>query len=174
VDMKSPGRHALLISLGLILGSVIATSATADSNQKNVALPYNKTVSGFPRTIKNYKLTKLKPFSSYRIFQGEKWAVPIPEFDPERNGGATMSCDPFFWILRWRSNNPTVILKVTKGMTDFGFEPTDKVVTGGAGYISDYSCKVPGFKFGNDLGGKGSTLVDLNMEYQIWSYNPKI
>jgi hypothetical protein len=162
-----------VISLLTIMSLLIST-ANADSSQKNIALPYNKSVSGFPKSIKNYKLTKLKTFSSYRIFQGEKWVVPIPEFDPERNGGATMSCDPFFWVLRWRSDNPSVMLKVTKGITDFGFDPTDKVVSGGTGYISDYSCKVPGFKFDKDLGGKGSTLVDLNIEYQIWTYNPKI
>jgi hypothetical protein len=149
--------------------------ANADSLVKDIVVSYNKSVPNFPKTVKNYKLHNQVPYSSVRIFQGDKkWIVPISEFDPEGDGSATMSCEPYFWILRWRSNNSDVLIQISKGITDFGFDPIGKPKSGGAGYSSGYSCSVPGFKFDKTLKGNKSNLVDVNFEYQIWEYKPKI
>ena len=146
-----------------------AYPSSADSNQKNLVVSYSKSTPGFPRKVANYQLTMKSVPDTVRIFQGDNWVVPIPELDQ-----ATMSCDPYFWVLRWRSDNPNVLIRITKGMTDFGFEPIEKVVTGSAGYASDYSCKVPGIKFGKVLAKNKSNLVDVNFEYEIWTKKIKI
>ncbi len=165
-------KYVVLLTICATLFSIQPT--IADSNQKNLVVSYKKSTPNFPSKVSNYKLTMKSSPDSVRIFKGDDWVVPIPQFDPNSNGGASMSCDPYFWILRWRSNNPNVLIRITKGMTDFGFEPIEKVVTGGAGYASDYSCKVPAIKFGKVLGKDKSNLVDVNFEYEIWTKRIKI
>jgi hypothetical protein len=153
-------------------------TARADSLTKNIAVSYSKSVPAFPKTVKNYKLQEKSSVSSERVFEGDKnWTVPISQFDPRQNGGASMSCEPFFWVLRWRSNDPKMTIQATRGITDFGFDPTQKFVEGGAGYASAYGCEVPAFRFGRTTyphKNNVSYLVDVNFEYQIWVYNPKI
>ena len=170
------------ILIGIVICSITSllsvSTIHAESQSINLAVTYNKSVPDFPKSIKNYKLQKKSQVSSIRVFQSDKnWNVPIPQFDPTQNGGATMSCQPFFWILRWRTNDPKIAIQATRGLTDNGFEPTEKFLEGGAGYESGSSCEVPALRFGKTTypAKKGVTLlVDVNFEYEIWSYNPKI
>jgi hypothetical protein len=167
-------RIAALTLVGTLFLTLIP-SANADTYQKNTVVTYNKTASTFPKSVKNYKLSGTAPANSKRIFEGDDWVVPIPGFDPEQGNGATMSCQPYFWVIRWRSANPDVTIQVSKGITDGGqFDAVTKAINGGAGYVSDYSCLAPAFKFGKSIKNTGANLVDVNFEYQIWEYKPKI
>jgi hypothetical protein len=176
----SKRNFKLFISLILIQGLMvnILSHADADSLVKNIAVPYSKSVPNFPKDVKNYKLQKRGAVDSVRVFQGDKeWRVPIAQFDPTMNGGASMSCQPFYWVLRWRTNDPKMTIQATRGITDNGFEPTVGYLEGGAGYESGFGCEVPALRFGSTSysGKKGVTyLVDVNFEYQIWTYSPKI
>jgi hypothetical protein len=171
-------KTVLTITLIQVLAIGPLNPASADSLLKSIAVPYSKSVPNFPKTIKNYKLQKKAAVDSIRVFQGDKeWRVPIPQFDPIRNGGASMSCQPFYWVLRWRTNDPKMTIQATIGITDDGFDPTAKYLEGGAGYQSGFGCEVPALRFGSTTysGKNGVTyLVDVNFEYQIWTYNPKI
>ena len=172
MNVKNRSSLGVLI---LLLSFFTVTNANADSLVKNVTVPYSKSVPNFPKSVKDYKLYIQEPYSRVRIFQGDKkWVVPIPEFDPEQNGSASMSCEPYFWVLRWRSNNPDVLVQIATGITDFGFDPLGKAKSGGGGYSSGYSCSVPAFKFHKTLKNNKSNLVDVNFEYQIWQYKPRI
>ena len=158
---------------GLLVGA--QNQANADSLVKNIAVPYKKSVPAFPKSVKNYKLQKRASVSSVRVFQWEKkWTVPIPQFDPTQNGGASMSCQPFYWVLRWRSNDSNISIQATRGITDSGFAPTERYLEGGAGYDSGFGCEVPGLRFGKTSYKDENNLVDINFEYEIWTYNPKI
>ena len=135
-------------------------------------VPYLESTPAFPESIANYELTQVSNSQSIRIFQEDGWVVPIPELDPVSDGGASMSCEPQIWVLRWRSDNPDVTIQVSTGITDFGYSRVSKIFTGGAGYLASPTCQVPAFKFGkSDI---GATLVEVNFEYEIWSYKPTI
>jgi hypothetical protein len=165
----------LIILFASVFAITGGTPAQAESPSKDIVVSYSKSVPNFPKSVANYKLVIQEPYARLRVFQGDKkWSIPIQEFDPDQGGSATMSCDPFFWVLRWRSNNPDVQVKISRGITDFGFEPISKVKSGGAGYSSGYSCSIPAFKFSKTLKGNKSNLVDINFEYQIWEYKPRI
>lgn len=141
----------------------------------NSTFPYSQAVPDFPKKVIDYSLIKKRGYDYVRVFAESKWVVPIEEFDPERNGGATMSCQPYYWVIRWRSNNPDVEILATTGITDFDkFDRVTKIKRGGAGVMSGYSCLVPAFKFGGALNGNRSNLVDVNFEYRLWEYRPKI
>lgn len=168
-------KYKKILNLSIFLFIFTAPIANADSLVKDIVVTYNKSVPNFPKTVKNYKLYTQQPYASVRIFEGDKkWVVPISEFDPDQNGSATMSCEPYFWVLRWRSNNPEVLIQIAKGITDFGFDPIGRVKSGSAGYSSGYSCSIPAFKFHKTLKNNQSNLVDVNFEYQIWQYKPRI
>jgi hypothetical protein len=135
---------------------------------------YENEVPPFPTLVENYSLEKQSEKEIIRVFENGDWMVPIEEFDPLRNGGATMSCEPYFWVMRWRSNNPETEILVGAGMTDTGFEQSGEIQKGGAGIINGFSCFVPAFDFGGTINGNQSNLADVNFEYQIWKYKPKI
>jgi len=152
-----------------------AATQAGDLLVKNEAVPYAKTTPEFPKQIPNYVLEEQTRPEPIRLFKGDKWVVPIKRFDPTRGGAATMSCQPFYWVLRWRSNNPDVTLRATAGMTDGGqFAKISPAAQGGAGYLEGRSCVSPAFKFGRGLRGNESNLVGVNFEYQIWKSQPKI
>jgi hypothetical protein len=171
-------KTVLTVTLIQALAFGYLNPASADSMIKSIAVPYSKSVPNFPKTVKNYKLQKKSGVESVRVFEGDKqWTVPISQFDPMQNGGASMSCQPFYWVLRWRSNDPKMLIQATSGITDNGFDPTGKYIQGGAGFQSGFGCEVPAVRFGSTSysGKKGVTyLVDVNFEYEIWVYSPKI
>ena len=151
----------------------------SDRNElyRNDTFPYSEKAPEFPESIPDYVLADSYGYDYVRLFSESSWEVPIKELDPKRNGGASMSCQPFYWVIRWRSNNPDVIIKTAIGLTDYGkFDKlsSSKTPSGGAGYIEGSSCVVPGFRFDRAINGNRSNLVDLNFEYQIWEYKPKI
>ena len=152
----------------------IGTLDSGNSLSRNLAWSYEKEVPAFPLSVTNYVLKIQKPQDVVRLFEGGSWIVPIEEFNPDMDGGATMSCQPFYWIIRWRSNNPDVEIKVSTGMTDGPYEPFDEIVTGGAGISEGFSCVVPAYQFGQAINGNKSNLVDVNFEYQLWESKPKI
>lgn len=143
-------------------------------NEINNAFPYKVTAPKFPKFVKNYVLFQYKKNISIRLFQEDNWVVPIKMFDPSQDGGATMSCQPYFWAIRWRSNNPDITIRATMGITDSGFSSVSKSAEGGTGFLSGQSCLAPGFKFGRAINGNQGNLVDVNYEYQLWKYRPKI
>jgi hypothetical protein len=146
----------------------------ATESSRNLVFPYSEDVPEFPVQIKNYSLKTQEGYQAIRLFASDDWNVAIPEFNPENGGGATMSCQPFYWVIRWRSNNPEVEIQVSTGLTDGPYDPSDNIEFGGAGVSEGFSCFVPAFKFGKAINGNESNLVDLNFEYQIWEYRPKI
>ena len=178
--MRSP--KVVLISLALLLSGCSSPSTSkqeiALDNEplvRNLAVSYSDDTPNFPTSVKDYRLEKENGYDSIRIFSESKWSVPIVEFDPRNDGGASMSCEPYFWVLRWRSNNSAVTILASAGITDFGkYNKVYESVEGGAGYMEGYSCVVPAFKFGKALNGNESNLVDVNFDYQIWEYRPKI
>lgn len=177
--MKSTSLKLILVSLLLVACSRQETDYAITNTSEIDALtiktyPYEKEAPKFPNSVQDYELEKQKSVESIRIFQDGGWVVPIEEFDPQRNGGATMSCEPYFWIMRWRSNNPEVELIVGAGLTDSGFEQSGEKQQGGTGIIYGFSCFVPGLSFGKTLNGNLANLADVNYEYQIWKYKPKV
>lgn len=178
--MRSPAIAILTLVLALS-GCSSSPSTQEDTGLqneplvKNIAVLYSEDIPNFPTSVTDYRLDVEKEYDYIRVFSESKWLVPIVEFDPKSDGGASMSCQPYFWILRWRSNNPGVTILASAGLTDFGkYNRVYKPVEGGAGYMEGYSCVVPAFKFGKALNGNKSNLVDVNFEYQIWEYRPKI
>ena len=151
-------------------------------------------VPDFPTKIKDYELDRTVENQSIRIFEGLGWS---PFLTPYRTGN-TMSCNPEIWIVRWRSQNPSVKIKVsgTYGGFDAG-DPTDffgepitdgsfdedsdwvafyepeKFLIGGAGYQSGPSCSQPVFKWDSNPAGDAN-LADVSFEYQIWTYKQEI
>jgi hypothetical protein len=172
-------RHIIAKSLTFLLfvGCLlpISAQATYGSIEKFIVVPYSKTTPAFPKLITDYKLSKVKHQQSVRVFKGDAWVIPIPEFDPSQNGAASMSCQQMVWVLRWRSNYPEIIIQVSTGMTDGGhYSRVSKTYAGGAGYLSGPSCQIPALRFGKTLNGNESTLEDVNYEYEIWKYAPRI
>lgn len=173
--MKSRYSFSMISVVILLLVSISIPTSAKSSLSTNLTYPYSKKVPDFPQKVKNYSLIKKQGYDYVRVFSESKWVVPIEEFDPERNGGATMSCQPYYWVLRWRSNNPDVEILTSTGITDSNdFDRVTKIKRGGAGLMSGYSCLVPAFKFAGTINRNQSNLVDVNFEYRLWEYKPKI
>ena len=160
----------------------------------SAAYDFTCKVPDFPTKIKDYELDRTVENQSIRIFEGLGWS---PFLTPYRTGN-TMSCNPEIWIVRWRSQNPSVKIKVsgTYGGFDAG-DPTDffgepitdgsfdedsdwvafyepeKFLIGGAGYQSGPSCSQPVFKWDSNPAGDAN-LADVSFEYQIWTYKQEI
>ena len=203
----------LLLSASLIVGCSSSKNDSAESAPEtdakiscegdgkftedglgSAAYDFTCKVPDFPTKIKDYELDRTVENQSIRIFEGLGWS---PFLTPYRTGN-TMSCNPEIWIVRWRSQNPSVKIKVsgTYGGFDAG-DPTDffgepitdgsfdedsdwvafyepeKFLIGGAGYQSGPSCSQPVFKWDSNPAGDAN-LADVSFEYQIWTYKQEI
>jgi hypothetical protein len=146
----------------------------SQEQSRNTTVKFKEDIPEFPQKVRNYALDIQEGYQKVRLFENLEWVIPIAEFNPDEGGSATMSCQPYYWIIRWRSNNPDVEISVSTGLTDGSYSPLDDVARGGAGISEGYSCVVPAFKFGRAINGNRANLVDLNFEYQLWNYKPKI
>jgi hypothetical protein len=160
----------------------------------SAAYDFTCKVPDFPTKIKDYVLDRTVENQSIRIFEGLGWS---PFLTPYRTGN-TMSCQPEIWVVRWRTQNPSVKLNIsgTYGGFDAG-DPTDffgepitdgsfdedsdwvafyepeKFITGSAGYQSGPSCSQPVFNWDSNPAGDAN-LADVSFEYQIWTYKQEI
>lgn len=173
-----------------------AGDGSIKANLGNISVPSECEVPPFPSAIKDYALTRTVEVDSIRIFEGDKWRPFLTEY----RAGNTMSCEPQIWVVRWRSNNPDV--KVRMSETHGGFDagdPTDlygdpitngdfneetdwvaffqpekgEWTTGNAGYIAAPSCSQPVMQWDSNP-ASSANLTDINFEYQLWEYKPKI
>jgi hypothetical protein len=196
--MKNSFRKNLLVSavmsLALLSGCNSSNSKSADNEfaqpksieislgkldpatslSRNYAYPYEDEIPDFPTSIANYSLMTQTSPEQLRLFLDDEWKVPIKEFNPDFGGGATMSCEPYYWILRWRSDTPDLEIAISTGMTDGPYDPFDNVTSGGVGVSEGFSCAVPAFQFRKGESNTNGNLVDVNFEYQIWEYKPRI
>jgi hypothetical protein len=127
----------------------------------------------FPQSITDYRLVsnfRVDGYAEFRLFEGDDYL--LPQYFVEN--GTTMSCQPKIWIMKWRSDNPDVELKVSGIDVPIGNEPIGEPTTGSAGYISGNSCIAPGFKFFRAINQNESNLVDVIYELQIWEYEPQL
>lgn len=159
-----------------------------------IAYDFACKVPSFPTKIKDYVLDRTVENESIRIFEGDNWR---PFLTPYRTGNS-MSCKPEIWVVRWRSQNPSVRVDIsgTYGGFDAG-DPTDslgepitdgsfdedsdwvaffepeKFISGSAGYEIGQSCYQPVFKWNSNPAGDAN-LADISFEYQIWTYKQEI
>ena len=177
-------------------GGNCAGDGSIEASLGNIAFPPECEVPAFPTAIKDYVLTKTVGAESIRIFEGDRWLPFLTEY----RAGNTMSCEPEIWVVRWRSNNPDVKVRMsgTYGGFDAGDptnlygepitngdfnEETDWVAfyepeagewtTGNAGYIAGSSCGQPVMQWDSNPAGNAN-LSDIYFEYQLWGYKPKI
>lgn len=137
-----------------------------------VAFDHNQTVPRFPRKLKGYRLQGKPRRYETRLFQGNRWEPLRPVAQ------STNSCGYYFWIVRWRTRNPEMLLLASVGDTAipphrFG-KPLVAPAIGGAGWISGRSCVAPGLKFAGTLNGNPGNLTDVDYEIQIWEPRPII
>jgi hypothetical protein len=164
----------------LAIGILIIALTACNSSSTNIkdlsevnSITYDKKVIDFPDSIPNYEILKSKISGSFRLFENDGFVV-FPEL-VDYTG--TNSCEPYFLMIRWRSDNPDVELTAGTGIDtepgkdiSWGTEPK----IGGAGYIKAYSCVEPLIAFSNPINGNESNLADVNYEIRIWDYKPKI
>lgn len=117
------------------------------------------TLPGFP-TVRGWALWR-SGTTTIRLFKSEGWVwatprVPVP----------VMSCGEGRWYIRWRSKNPDVTVRSGGGAADTG---PFKTATGGSGYVSGNSCSGPMLRFGVARNGNQSNLVDVRVEYRVWT-----
>lgn len=158
----------IILTLALLGLIVIAPANAEEPLKKHISVSYSAKSPNFPKSLSKYSLVEKKANQTIRVFEGDSWSVPIAQLDPVRDGGATMSCEPFYWIIRWQSANKDVLIKTTAGITDFGFDPVYKVKIGGKGYMEGNSCVVPAFSFARAINGNRANLTDIYFEYTIW------
>ena len=203
----------LLLSASLIVGCSSSKNDSAESAPEtdakiscegdgkftedglgSAAYDFTCKVPDFPTKIKDYVLDRTVENQSIRIFEGDRWRAFLT---PYRTGN-TMSCKPEIWVVRWRSQNPSVKVNIsgTYGGFDAGdpteffgepitdgsfdedsdwvafYEP-EKFLIGGAGYQSGPSCSQPVFKWDSNPAGDAN-LADVSFEYQIWTYKQEI
>ena len=177
-------------------GGNCSGDGTLEENLGNISFPSECEVPAFPTTIKDYVLTKSVEAERIRIFEGDRWLPFLTEY----RAGNSMSCEPEIWVVRWRTNNPDVQVRMsgTYGGFDVG-DPTDlygdpitnddfneetdwvafyepeegEWTTGNAGYIAGPSCGQPIMQWDSNPAGNAN-LSDVYFEYQLWEYKPKI
>ena len=169
-------KNFRLLSIGIFVIALTACSSTS-TNIKDLSelnsIPFDKKVIDFPDSIPNYEILKSKISGSFRLFEDDGFAV----FSELVDYTGTNSCEPYFVMIRWRSDNPDVELTAGTGIDtepgkDISWETEPKI--GGAGYIKAYSCVEPLIAFSNPINGNESNLADVNYEIRIWEYKPKI
>ena len=200
----------IILSASLIAGcSSSSSNSASDADTKiscegegeltsdgfgGIAYDFECEVPNFPTKIKDYVLDRTVENESIRLFEGQSWR---PFLTPYRAGNS-LSCKPAIWVIRWRSQNPSVKVDIsgTSGGFDVG-NPTDsfgepitdgnfneetdwvafyepeKFITGSAGYEMGQSCYQPVFRWNSNPAGDAN-LADISFEYQIWTYKQEI
>jgi hypothetical protein len=130
------------------------------------SVPYSQSVPSFPSSISG--TSRLGSWrTTVRLFEGDGWS-----YIPEWRGPSANRCYEYVWAVRWRSANPDVTLRAgayaAPDITIKGAKP------GGAGYISGTSCNAPEFRFGSAINGNQSNLVDVYVEWRVWTVKPPI
>lgn len=105
-----------------------------------------------------------------RVFQSESKPEVIWDFSTRMN-----NCLSTIWVLRWKSTNPDVLIKVSHEIDSYGVPLISglnpwNAPAAAAGIMSNSACLQPGFVFGGSLNGNPSNLVDVALE---WSYFDK-
>lgn len=143
-----------------------------------ISIPYESKVQDFPDSLKDYRLLKESLRGKMRVFQSEGEDIYFDVFPELNRYTGKMSCEPYYWMVRWRSNNPDVTLFV--GTSSRDYEAAEEIFwhegpfEGGAGFVEGYSCVAPYIAFGSALNGSGANLVDVNYEIRIWEHFPEI
>ena len=177
-------------------GDNCSGDGSLEDNLGNISFTSECEVPAFPAAIKDYVLRTTVEAESIRIFEGDRWLPFLTEY----RAGNSMSCEPEIWVVRWRTNNPDVKVRMsgTYGGFDVG-DPTDlygdpitnddfneetdwvafyepeagEWTTGNAGYIAGPSCGQPIMQWDSNPAGNAN-LSDVYFEYQLWEYKPKI
>lgn len=174
--------------------SCIGDGEFTDDGLGGIAYESKCRVPKFPKKIKDYVLDRTVENQEIRLFEGDNWRGFLTPY----RAGNTMSCQPEIWVVRWRTQNPSVKIDIsqTYGGFDAG-DPTDSfgepitdgsfdensdwvafyepemLSTGSAGYESGQSCSQPVFKWNSNPAGDAN-LVDVSFEYQVWTYKQEI
>lgn len=128
--------------------------------------PYSQSVPSLPTRISG--TSRLGTWrTTLRLFEGDEWA-----YVDEWRGPSANYCNDYVWAVRWRSANPDVT--ITAGAYAIPDLTLGKAKPGGAGYISGTSCNAPEFRFGSAINGNQSNLVDVNLEWRVWTVEPSI
>lgn len=172
--MPKPNRIPLAGGLLLVLLGLGAWAA--EPGRSAASLPPSgepgrlHTASGeegwlsFPSDLPGYRLQSQSSRAAIRLFQGDNWQILDPVFE-----NLSMSCSGTLWQVRWRSRNPDVRVSASFGLNDGGnYSPIAEGKPAGSGYLSIYACVAPALKFSQAVAGNGSTLVDVEFEYQVW------
>jgi hypothetical protein len=174
--------------------SCVGDGVLTDDGLGGIAYDSKCKVPEFPKKIRDYVLDRTVENQEIRIFEGDNWRGFLTPY----RAGNTMSCQPEIWVVRWRTQNPSVKIDIsqTYGGFDAG-DPTDSLgepvtdgsfdddsdwvaffepemlSTGSAGYESGQSCSQPVFKWNSNPAGDAN-LVDISFEYQVWTYKQEI
>lgn len=134
-----------------------------------VEVPGGDAVPPFPTSLTNYRLTAPPASDVIRVFQGQGWVMALPNI-------MTNDCaEGGYWVLRWKVSNPDVRVTITTGLSDAGtFSPVGTSLTGSTGYAFGFTCTIPGFSFASAVNGNQANLTDINVEFELWDYKPKI
>jgi hypothetical protein len=144
------------------------------------SIPYSSTVQEFPTMLKDYRILKDGIRGKMRLFYPENYANDFPELQKYTgfSNGAN-ACSAYYWMIRWRSQNPDV--ELAAGSSSIPVEPGESIkwednqpAAGGAGYMEGRSCTTPYIFFYQAINGSGANLVDVNYEILIWENYPDI
>lgn len=120
-----------------------------------------------PAAIEGYAPYDGVQTETVRVFAGSGLATPSG-FSGQMN-----HCADAFWVARWRSSNPDVVVQGGRAPYDADvveYEPDPALVSAAstAGYIAGYICERPVLLFGLATNGNGSNLVDVAIEWQYY------
>lgn len=145
-----------------------------------ISIPHSSTVQEFPSALKDYRVLKDSIRGKMRLFGPEDYVNDFPELRKYTgfSNGAN-ACSAYYWMIRWRSQNPNV--ELAAGTSSIPAEPGELIkwedgqpLVGGAGYMEGFSCTTPYIFFHQAINDSGATLVDVNYEVLIWEHYPDI
>jgi len=144
------------------------------------SVPHSASVQQFPLVLQNYRVLKEGIRGKMRLFEGDNVAYEFPELKGFTGFSAgANACSAYYWMIRWRSQNPDVELGA--GTSSIPSEPGENIkwedgqpLLGGAGFMEGRSCTTPYIFFERSINGNGATLGDVNYEILIWEYYPDI
>ena len=121
--------------------------------------------------IDGYQVGGGQQFDTMRLFQNDFLIVP-PQFD--QLTGGMHECNRNFWILRWSSVNPDVLVHGEVGSMFWftGGDETPENPGARAGYLAGNACDRAGFWFDKPINGNLSNLVDVEYRIQFFSKLP--